>query len=157
LADAAQHTVQRHDQQAAEHHYQPEALGLIPHPGPERLRGETVFVLAVKVGVDGPRKRGDREHDVELHPVDQRLQRTFARPFLSAIAHGGRPAEGEQAPQDDRAVEKNPELQPVPAFEVRVGAGSLVGRNRGQVGIRRDRRVERRRRLRGRRNLHGGL
>ena len=91
-------------------------------------------MFAVEIGVDRQRERREGDDDVELEPVDQRLERPESRPLFRAIAHRRGPAEREQRPQMI-AVQEVPQQQPVAAFEVRVGARFLVGRNRGEIRL----------------------
>ena len=136
-----QHAVEKNDRQAAQEDRERELLETVAHPGPERLCGQAVLVLAEETLVDRQRKDEDRRHDDVLCPVEKCLHRSAFRPPLRPVAHLRRPSEREQQPRDPDSVEESPEMQPVPALEVGVRARLLLRRHLRQIGPRRRHRV----------------
>src|SRR6266850_1759754 len=141
--EPSHHCVERHHREASQHDGDRETLQLLAHPGPETEVRETVAVLAQVVAIHRERKGRHRDRDRELLPVEPRLERPHLGGALRQVAHPGGEAGLEEEEEDSDAPEEAPEREPVPSFEVRVGAGALLrgylfevraGRRRGIDG-----------------------
>ena len=108
---------------------------LITEPSGEVLRGERVLMLADVAFVDRPGKLQKEHDEIKREEVEQRLEILAWGDALGPIANAGGEARFQEKQQDGRENQEVPELEPVSAFEVSVGASFLVGRNGGEPGV----------------------
>ena len=89
---------EQHDQNSAEQNTNDQHNGLFPHPRPERLIQEAIFVLAEVAFINREGESDHRHDEDKLHPVQRGLKRPNACYALGQIAHAHGPAEPEQEP-----------------------------------------------------------
>ena len=126
---------QRHHQDGSQHNADSERHHLFAHPGAEALIQKAILVLAEVALVHGEGESEQRHDDDELNPVEHRLQRMKAGEALGQLAHPRRPTEPQQQPHHDYSRQEIPQLQPIAALEIGIGAGPLCWRHLSQIGV----------------------
>ena len=136
LPRATQDRIEDRNDERSQDRCNGETLELIAQPRTERHVGEAVVVLAEEPLVDRQREGEDGRHDEIHRPEEGDVDETQSRDASRGVSHLRRGARVEEQEADPARHEEVPELQPVAAFEVRIGCGTRLGGHRREVGLR---------------------
>ena len=159
--EAAKYFIEHRDRDAPQDQRDAQPDELVPHPPAQGLRGQPVRVLAYEPGVHGEREAQQKHAEGEQRVIQEAADQPGPGPPLGPVPHPPRPAGVEEQQHDGGREQDAPELDPVAALGVRVGARPEIGRHGGEigpgghVGIERHARLDLRRR--GNRVLRDGI
>ena len=112
------------------------ALDLVPQPAAKVLVRHSVLMFANEVAVAGERQRQRPDHRHIHEGVQRGMQSRALADASGPIPEPDRPTAPQHEGEDGHRVEELPELQPVAALEVGIGAGSLLRAQHREVGLR---------------------